>query len=180
LRWIVWANDSGGHLSRWPLFENSNESAEYEGTVIADPNLTSFLPIYQIFIDPNSTNWIKPFPSGLPSKGVDSPGGGRLSLYNDGEFYDNIHMSVRGNTTAGYPKNSHHVNFNADKLLKYPGPGGFIRHTSFLSETADPAYLRTHLSFWLLSSMGVPAGFDYPVRFQLNGAFYGLYFHNDT
>ncbi len=180
LRWIVWAKDAGGHLSRWPLFENPAGSAEYEGTVIRDPNLTSQLPIYQIFIDPNSTNWIKPFPSGLPNQGVDSASGGRLSWFSDGELYDNIHMSVRGNTTAGYPKNSHHVNFNAEKPLKYPGPGGTIRHTSFLSETADPAYLRTHLSFWLLSQMGVPATFHYPVRFQLNGAFYGLYFHNDA
>ena len=181
LRWIIWAKDAAGHLSRWPLFENPAGSAEYEGTVIAAPDLTSMLPIYQIFIDPNSTNWIKPYPtSGVPGMGVDSNTGGRLSLFNDGEFYDNIHMSVRGNTTAGYPKNSHHVNFNAEKPLKYPGPGGTIRHTSFLSETADPSFLRTHLSFWLLNLMGVPATFDYPVRFQLNGAFYGLYFHNDA
>src|SRR5262249_51594237 len=51
---------------------------------------------------------------------------------------------------------------------------------SFLSETADPAYLRTYLSFWLLDLMGVPSPFDYPVRFQLNSQFQGLYFHNDT
>src|SRR5438477_13173901 len=81
LRWIVWARDATGHLSRWPLFENPIGSAEYEGTVILDPTLTSLLPIYQIFIDPSSTNWIKPFPSGLPSVGVDSLNGGRRSLF---------------------------------------------------------------------------------------------------
>jgi len=157
-----------------------SDSAEYEGTVIFDPNLTSKLPIFQIFINPNSTNWIKPFPSGLPNVGVDSQTGGRMSLFYNGDLYDNIDMAVRGNTTAGYPKNSHHVNFHPDKPLKHPGPGGAIFHTSFLSETADPAFLRTYLSFWLLDLMGVPSPFDYPVRFQLNSQYYGLYFHNDT
>ena len=87
VRWIVWATDSAGRLSRYPLFESVDNSAEYEGTVILDPNLTSKLPIIQIFVNPNSTNWIKPFPSGVPSLGVDSEVGGRISLFSDGEFY---------------------------------------------------------------------------------------------
>jgi spore coat protein CotH len=49
-----------------------------------------------------------------------------------------------------------------------------------MAEFLDPAYLRQHLSFWLLEQMGVPSPYFYPVRAQLNGAFYGLVFHNDV
>ena len=179
LRWFIRASDAAGRASRWPLFGNPTADSEYEGTMILDPSASSQLQVWYFFIDPNSPNWIQPI-SGIPSQGVDSEAGGRCSMFFNGELYDNIYMELRGNTTASYPKKSHRVEFNADHPLRGAVPGAEIRKTSLLSETADPAYLRTYLSFWLLDKMGVPSPFDYPVRCQLNGQFWGLWFNNDV
>ncbi len=168
IRWFITAKDFGNRQSRWPLFEDPNNTAEYLGTVITDPSLTSKLPIFQIFV---AAEYLS---------GIDTESGGRVALFYDGELYDNVYMELRGNTTAAYPKKSHRLNFNAQHPFRHPGPGGRILHTSLLAEHADPAYLRQYLSFWMMDLMGVPTAFDYPVRVQLNGAFYQLAFHNDV
>ncbi|MDO8349289.1 MAG: CotH kinase family protein, partial [Planctomycetota bacterium] len=111
---------------------------------------------------------------------IDSEGGGRIAFFHDGEFYDNIYMELRGNTSAGLNKKSHRLEFNRDHELRHPGPGGRTRRSSLLAEYLDPAYLRQHLSFWFLDQIGVPAPYAYPVRVQMNGQFYQLAFHNDV
>src|SRR6185503_7433909 len=98
----------------------------------------------------------------------------------DGEFYDNVYMELRGNTSAGLPKKAHRLEFNRDHELRHPGPGPRVRKTSLLAEYTDPSRLRQHLSFWFLDKIGVPSPFDYPVRVQTNGVFYQIAFHNDV
>ncbi len=168
VRWYVTAHDAQGRQSRWPLFEDPNNSAEYLGTVIVDPNVVTKLPLFQVFISSENV------------AGIDLESGARVSFFYDGEFYDNIYMERRGNTTAAYPKKSHRLEFNSEHPLRHPGPGGRILKTSLLAEHADPSYLRQHLSFWMMDLMGVPTPFDYPVRVQTNGVFYQLAFHNDV
>lgn len=170
VRWVIRASDGASHSSRWPLFGNPLVDSEYEGTMIVDPSVTSQLQIWHFFVDPNSPNWA----------GIETESGGRISMYFAGEFYDNIYMELRGNTTAGYPKKSHRLEFNPDNLLKHAIPGWNFRHTSLLSETADPAYLRSYLSYWLLDLMDVPTPIHYPVHCRRNGQFWGLWFHNDV
>ena len=170
VRWFIQAGDNAGRVSRWPLFADPSADSQYEGTMIDDPAAVSQLQIWHFFLDPSSTNYT----------GIDTESGGRASMYFGGVYYDNIYMELRGNTTAGYPKKSHRVEFNSDHPLTNALPGVEIRKTSLLSEQADPAYLRTYLSFWLLQQMGVPSPFDYPVHCRLNGAFWGVWFHNDV
>ena len=53
LRWYVTATDTLAHSGRWPLLVpiiGNDGGPEYQGTVIADPTLTSTLPIFQSFI----------------------------------------------------------------------------------------------------------------------------------
>jgi hypothetical protein len=168
VRWYVTAADSLSHTSRWPLFSDPTGSAEYDGTVVQPDYVTSKLPIFHLFVNPANFS------------GADSESGARASFYYDGEFYDNIYMELRGNTTAGYAKKSHRVEFNDDHQLRHPGPGGRVGKTSLLAEYMDPSYLRQYLSYWLLNLAGVPSAFDYPVRVQRNGTFYQLAFHNDV
>jgi hypothetical protein len=170
VRWFIRAWDTGGLSSRWPIFANPTINPEYEGTMIEDPSVSSQLQVWQFFFQPGSPSFT----------GIDTESGGRGSMYYGGEFYDNIYMELRGNTTASYPKKSHRIEFNPDRPLKNAVPGWEFRHTSLLSETADPAYLRTFLSFWLLDLMGVPAPADYPVHCRRNGQFWGLWFFNDV
>jgi hypothetical protein len=168
VRWYLTSIDSLSHNSRWPLFTDPTGSAEYDGTVVQPDYVSSQLPIFHLFVDPTNLS------------GMDSESGARASFYYDGEFYDNIYTELRGNTTAGYAKKSHRVEFNDEHQLRHPGPGGRIGKTSLMAEYMDPGYLRQYLSYWLLAQAGVPAAFDYPVRVQRNGAFYQLAFHNDV
>lgn len=168
VRYAVVAQDGESHSSRWPLFNDPLNSAQYLGTVIQPDYVTSALPVFQLFVSKENL-----------SK-VDSESGGRIAFYYNGEFYDNVYMELRGNTSAGLPKKSHRVEFQRDHPLHHPGPGGVVRKTSFIAEHLDPAYLRQGLSFWLLNESGTPAPFYYPVRLQMNGQFYQLASHTDV
>lgn len=180
VRWYITAADSLAHTSRWPLFEDPNNSAEYLGTVVQPGYVTSKLPVLHLFA-PASVLQPGTGPGGSTSQtGADSQTGARVSAFYDGEFYDNIYMELRGNTTAGYYKKSHRLEFNKEHEFRHPGPGGRIRKTSFVADYPDPTYMRQGLSYWICDLVGAPAPFYEPWRLQLNGAFYQLANHNDV
>lgn len=168
IRYRVVATDLTGASSRWPLFTRADATPEYLGTIVEPANLSSPLPIFHLFVAPNQL------------AGIDRESGGRISVFHDGEFYDNVYMELRGNTSAGLNKKSHRLEFNRGQELRHSGAPVRTRKSSLLAEYLDPTYLRQHLCFWLLDRLGVPSPFHYPVRVQLNGQFYQLAFHNDV
>ena len=168
VRWRVEAVDAAGTTNREPLYLNPTNSPRYFGTVAADTSIVTVLPVFHLFVDP----------AGLSA--MDSESGTRCAFFHDGEFYDNLYVELRGNTTAAYNKKSHRLEFNKGYGLRHPGPGGRIRKTSLMAEFADPSYLRQHLSFWLLDKMGSPAPFHYPVHVRRNGVFYQFAMHSDV
>jgi len=176
IRYLIAATDVSANASRWPLFTSPTNSEEYLGTIVNPTNVTSKLPIFHLFAPPTV---LQPGPN-TSAIGADSESGGRVAVFYDGEFYDNVYMELRGNTSAGLNKKAHRIEFNRGHEFRHAGPGGRTRKSSFLAEKLDPAYLRQHLSFWLLDKIGVKAPYDYPVRLQLNGQFYQLAFHNDV
>jgi hypothetical protein len=185
VRYFISATDANGRASRWPLFTNPAGTAQYLGTVVNPNYVTSAIPVIHLFAPPNI---LQPGPN-TSATGADSQAGSSgVSVFYDGEFYDNIYVSLRGNTTAGYPKKSHRFEFNREHLFRHPGvgygwpenPGPRIRRTSFVADYPDPTYMRQGLSFWLCEQAGSPASFYYPVRLQLNGQFYQLANHNDV
>lgn len=185
VRYSITATDANGRASRWPLYTSPAGTAQYLGTVVNPDYVTSAIPVIHLFAPPNI---LQPGPN-TSSIGADSQAGSSgVSVFYDGEFYDNIYVSLRGNTTAGYPKKSHRFEFNREHLFRHPGvgfgwpekPGSRIRRTSFVADYPDPSYMRQGLSFWLCEQAGSPASFYYPVRLQLNGQFYQLANHNDV
>ncbi|MBN2506918.1 MAG: lamin tail domain-containing protein [Verrucomicrobia bacterium] len=185
IRWFIRATDALGNGSRWPLF-NGADSTEYLGTVVNPDYVTSKLPIIHLFAP---ATILQPGPGATSQTGADSQAGSRgVSLYYDGEFYDNIQVQLRGNTTAGYAKKSHRFEFNRDHLFRHAGagfgkpdrPAPRISKTSFVADYPDPTYMRQGLTFWLCDLIGSPGSFYYPVRLQLNGKFYQLANHNDV
>lgn len=185
LRWYFRAIDNQGRTSRWPI-TNAPTDTEYLGTIVNPTNVTSKLPIVHFFANTNYFN----ANDDVVQFGINSQGGGRVSVFFDGEFYDNVEMELRGNSTAGFRKKSHRVDFNRDHEFRHPGPafGLFepetstpqrIRHTSFVADYPDPTYMRQGLAYWLCQLVGAPAPFYYPVRMQMNGQFYQLANHND-
>jgi len=179
VRWYFRTTDTAGNASRWPVFANPAGSAEFLGTVVNPGYVTSKLPIFHLFA-PSTILQAPRITPATQQIGADSEAGGRVSIFYDGEFYDNVLMELRGNTSAGQNKKSHRLEFNAEHAFRHLDGFPRIRKTSLMAEFLDPSYLRQHLSFWLLDKMGVRAPFFYPVRAQLNGSFYGLVFHNDV
>ena len=176
IRWYFRATDIRGNVSRWPIFANPAASAEYLGTIVDPVNLISKLPIIHLFAPPNI---LQPGPT-TSQTGADSQAGARISLFYDGEFYDNINMNLRGNSTANFNKKSHHLNFNGEHPFRHNGPGPRLQHTSFVADFPDPTYMRQGMTFWLANLAGAPAPFYLPVRLQLNGQFYQLANHSDV
>ena len=168
IRYMIAATDIAANASRWPLFPTNTGTAEYLGTIVEPTYVTSKLPIYHIFV------------SAVETPKIDTEAAGKVAVFYDGELYDNITMELRGNTSASQTKKSHRLEFNREHMFRHMPGFPRIRKTSLMAEFLDPAYLRQHLSFWLLDKMGVPAPFFYPVRAQLNGAFYALKYHNDV
>ena len=176
VRWYFRATDTLGNVSRWPLFTTTSET-EYLGTMVSDPSVVSKLPVVYLFAQPTV---LQPGPT-TAQTGADSQTGARgVSVFHLGEFYDNIHVQVRGNTTAGYNKKSHRFEFNPDHAFRHTGPGPRIRRTSFVADYPDPTYMRQGLCYWLGDLVGCPSPFYIPHRLQLNGRFYQLANHNDV
>ena len=175
VRWFFRATDDRGNTSRWPLFVDPANEPEYLGTMV-DYEVTSKLPVIHLFAPPNILS-LGPTTS---QAGADSQAGARVSLFYDGELYDNIHMQLRGNTTANFNKKSHRVEFNNSHLFRHSPEFPRVGKTSFVADYGDPSYMRQGLCFWLGNLIGSPSSFYYPVRLQLNGVFYQLANHNDV
>jgi len=58
-------------------------------------------------------------------------------------------MEVRGNTTAGFNKKSHKVEFNSEHPFRHRPDMPRIGNTSFEADYGDPTYMRQGLCFWL-------------------------------
>jgi len=168
LRWRFEAADTDNHTNRWPLNPHPQHSARYLGSVVQPESVKSALPVFHLFIPPPRLD------------DADTEEGTSATLFYDGEFYDNVLMKLRGNTTAGFPKKSHRLEFTPDHRFRYPGGTRRIRNTSLVAEWGDPTYLRQHLSFWLMAQAGTPAPFHDPVRVQLNGQFHQLALHSQV
>ena len=165
VRWYIEAFDTDGHDSRWPLFQiqgppDGRQSAEYLGTVVADPAVTSQLPIYQLFVQNPSA--------------ADTRSGTRASVFYDGEFYDNVFIRLRGGTTTRYAKKSHRINFNKGHYFRFDDEHERFGKVNLNAEYTDPVYFRSALAFEMFRDAGVPAPLSFPVRVEQNGDFYQL------
>ena len=168
IRWFVLAADTANRVSRFPLFDNPLDSDEYLGTVVSNPAITSKIPIFETFVSPTQL------------AGIDTESGGRISLFYDGELYDNVYAELRGNSSAGLLKKSHRIELNREHPFRHLPEYPRVRKTSFVADYHDPAYMRQQFSFRLCIAMGVPAPYFYPVHVRMNGDFYQLVMHNDV
>lgn len=110
------------------------------------------------------------------------PYGARVAIYDvqTSNYYDNVRIDCRGNSSDQYYKRSHGVRFSKVKPYRLAEPftaaGGKevdeVRKTSFHAEYNDPSYFRQRASFWFLNLAGSPAPYERPKRLNLNGQFY--------
>ncbi len=166
VRWRFELPTRAGEPFRWPLRGATPRTPPCHGTVVQPAASDSALHVVHLFVEPAQLG------------PMDSDAGATGCLFHAGEFHDDVRIKVRGNTTAGFPKKSHRVEFPSGKGFRPPHGGPRVRATSFMAEWGDPTYLRQHLAFWLMARAGVAAPFHEPVRLHLNGEFYQLAMHS--
>jgi hypothetical protein len=160
IRYYVTATDADGNISRWPIFPDATESQQYFGTVVADPSVQSHLPVACLFMqNPNA---------------ADNQTGTQGSLFYLNELYDNVHIYVHGQSSVGWPKKSHNLDFPKDHQFLYASNGEREKKVIFLSNYGDKARMHTSLTYATTALSGGAYLFSFPIRIQLNGAFWGI------
>ncbi|MBK7998230.1 MAG: lamin tail domain-containing protein [Verrucomicrobia bacterium] len=129
VRFLVTASDAAGRTSRWPLYEDPLGSAEYLGTVVANPAVSSTLPIFEWFTAdvPNSTTRV----------------GTRASVLLNGEFFDNVFVRTRGSATTSGQK----FDFNRGQHPKVSDLVGRVEEMNLNGGGSDPTLLRPPIAF---------------------------------
>jgi len=175
VRWYVTAVDSLSHTSRWPLFTDPNGSAEYDGTVVNPttspvPSPLSICSLPHRFCNPDRSPVRRaPIRRGRARLAVLRRGILRQHQHEPaGQYHRRLQQEIPP------PQFQQGTRF---PLLRFRRAD---YKTSFEADYPDPSYMRQGMSFWLDDLVGVPPPFCYPVRLQLNGAFYELATHSDV
>lgn len=184
IRWAAQVTVASGNRFRTPSFRNPDDGYQWYGTIVEPTvdQISANLPTWHLFVDSIS--------QGKMDKQYDSvkaslPFGARVGIFDSqtSNYYDNVRIDLRGNTTAGMRKKSHGLRFSRVHPLVCMNPfdGELIecRKTSLLAEYADPSKIRSTLSMYLRRLSGQDVPFGYPVRVQLNGSFYQLVHHSN-
>jgi hypothetical protein len=160
LRYSVTATDSSNNTSRWPIFPDPTDSQQYYGTVVANPSVKSLLPVAYLFIqDTNS---------------ADNQTGTQGSLFYLNELYDNMTIYVHGQSSVGWPKKSHNIDFPKDHRFLYKTGGTREDKVIFMSSYGDKSRMQTTLTWTACALSGGVSMFSFPIRIQLNGSFFGI------
>ena len=160
VRYSVTAQDNGGRASRWPLFLDPFASAEYQGAVVRNPAVTSPLPVLQWFAQNTAA--------------ADTATGTRCSFFYDSEFYDNVYIRIRGQTSRSYPKKSYKVEVNQEHQFRYRPNLSRVSEFDLNSTYTDKAYVRALLAYEHMRDSGLPCPEIFHVQLQQNGAFYSV------
>ncbi len=195
IQWKFLLTDKAGNTWTSPSFHNSDDGYEWYGTIVEPGEGQSSSKLNTLHIFGTSDIVDRPGYGGgdvLMNKDyADSMGAGaRVCIYDQRtqQYYDYVRIDLRGNTSGKFIKKSHGLRFakthplQLEKTYIDPASGTEIdelRKTSFISEFADPTYMRQMLAFWLLNDAGSQSPFDYPVRLNMNGKFYQLAFHSE-
>ncbi len=163
-RWYFTASDTAGNETRAPRFADLLNSAEYFGTVVTDPSLTTDLPVFQWFVQNTA--------------GTFTDAGARGSLFFNGEFYDNIDTNAHGQSTRGndFPKKSFDFDSNTGDKFLISDDIGRASDFNLLTNYADQTKIRNTIAYDIWEQSGHPASLEaFSVYVQRNGVFYGLY-----
>ncbi|MSU36031.1 MAG: hypothetical protein EXS36_13200 [Pedosphaera sp.] len=160
IRWHFRTQDASGSTNRWPPFPDRLKSAEYEGTVVSDASLTNPLPVLHYFVER---------PSLADSATT------RASLFYDGVFYDNVGVSVHGQSSREFPKHSYNFDMNPERRFRYDPAEDPVDDFNLLTTYPDKAKVRNILAYGTFRDSGSPYHVVLPWRVQRNGAFFGDY-----
>ena len=157
-RWRFEASDTAGNVTKEPAYRARRDSHQYYGTVAKDPSIETLLPVL---------HWFTRSPSGA---GTSS--GSRGSVYYEGEFYDNVHFNLHGQSSAGFPKKSYNIDFNRTQRFRWSKDAPRVADIDLLTNWADKSKVRHVLGYEIMRESGVAAHFAFTLRVQQNGEFF--------
>ena len=160
IRYKIVATDADGRTSRLPLFPDPADSEEWLGFVVEDPALRSHLDVLHLFVENVGA-----------SEGF---GGTRCSLSFAGEFYDNVGIRVHGQSSSGFPKKSHNLDFPRDHRFRAATNQARMKDIKLMTNYGDKSRVHNSVAHETLAAAGGAALLDFPVRVQRNGAFHGI------
>ena len=165
VRYYVSGSSSDGSVSRFP-FHADSESSEYEGTVIADPGVSSQLDVYHWFVqDPT---W---YDNGDGTHNYDYTS---TSLFFDGTFYDNVRVRVKGKHSGQDHAPKFKFDLPPDNPFAYSPVESPVSKFDLASIYQDPSAARLTLGYEVSRETGSYASLAHPVHTRLNGLFYRL------
>ncbi len=160
VRWYLLATDQEGRTTREPPFEAPLDSEEYYGTAIPDGVVTE-LPVLRWFVQNPA--------------GANNNGGTRSSLWWRGELYDNVKFDLHGQSTRGFPKKSHDIDFNRDHRFELREDIRRVKDVNMLTNWADKSKLRNTIAYELFADAEADHHLAFHIRVERNSAFYALY-----
>jgi len=160
IRYYVTATDSTGNGSRWPLFPDPLDSEQYLGTVVLDASIQSALPVVQAFVENTGA--------------ADTRGGARCSMFHLGEFYDNVSISLHGQSSSGFPKKSYNLDFNSDHRFRYRTGESRVKDLKLMTNWGDKSRTHNPLAYEMIARAGSAGHFSFQVRVQRNAQFFSI------
>lgn len=161
LRWRIEAKDASTNTGTAPRFLEANDDDRYAGTVALNfAETNSALPILHLFVEDYAA--------------LSAESGGRCAVYYLDRFYDNIFAKLHGQSTAGFPKKSHDLDFNAGNRFKWRAGENEAKDINLLSDWADKSKVRNTLAYEVFNRAGLLAHWAFPVRVQSNGVFHAI------
>jgi len=155
VRWKLISYDQQ-NVSYSPHFlvkEGRIQSAEYFGTVAADPSVRTELPIFQYFVENTG------------AEGKRS--GTRASVFYDGEFYDNIFVRLRG----GYSTHGRKFEFDDGHHFLFDPGLPRVDEINLNERGSDPSYIRQVLGWETYINAGQPGSLSFPMHVRRNGRY---------
>ena len=162
IRWRVTTADVNGNAMHWPLFADPENSDQYFGTMIQDPQVVSNLPVLHWFID--DANF----------QGAGTAASGRGAIFYGNQFYDNVGADAHGQSTRTFPKKSYDLDFNPGNRFEWRADERGVRDINLITNWADKAKFRHALAYDMYRDAKSPAFFAFPVRVQRNGVFFSV------
>jgi len=114
------------------------------------------------------------FVQGAPANGPSADIAYRGCCYFLTNFYDNIGITLHGQSTMGFAKKSYNFDFTGEARFLWKAGERRVKDINLLSNYADKTKTRNAFSHWAGMMAGTPYHFCQPVRVHLNGVFHGV------
>lgn len=149
-------------------YPRTDDSVFYDGTRVADPGITTAMPIVDWYMDPNE------YAQALAHFTTDElePA---IVCY-EGRLYDNLGVRVRGQSSRYWPKKNWKFHFAQGHDFHDPARlARAVDQFDLQSNYSDKSYVREILAHETLRDCGAAYCQAYSVRLHKNGQFFGLY-----